>query len=387
MPDLNYSIGQDDMRQAFVLGAGFSMHAGLPLQNQFTKKLLGNESDKPLVRFLKSFASEAFGYYETHSHYWWPNLEDLFTFIDLSANTGHHLGTSYSPALLRTVRRSLIVRIIEMLEEECTCAPVKAQSERDSSITTGQQLLKSLAHRIHPGEDSGFIVLNWDTILEQILEKFRPDIRISYGSGIRPARFPSSGRIVIPEPDDQPNVHVIKIHGSVNWMYCDNCRQTFCFPPKESRKIAGALLGRNDWDHVRSVLKEVTNDEFDTKHWQCCNRREIELSTRLATFSYRKALDFAMFETSWQSAEALLRQAEKWIFIGYSLPAADYEFKYLLKRIQLSKGQRAAPKIITVVGDEKTANNYRQLFGRSLEIVIDDGLSECNLNYIFGDMA
>jgi hypothetical protein len=44
-----------------------------------------------------------------------------------------------------------------------------------------------------------------------------------------------------------------------------------------------------------------------------------------------------MFERSWLSAERLLRQAKKWVFIGYSLPAADYEFKHLLKRVQLSR--------------------------------------------------
>jgi hypothetical protein len=41
-------------------------------------------------------------------------IEDIFTCIDLSANTGHHLGPKYSPSDLRSVRRGLIVRIIRM---------------------------------------------------------------------------------------------------------------------------------------------------------------------------------------------------------------------------------------------------------------------------------
>ena len=36
-----------------------------------------------------------------------------------------------------------------------------------------------------------------------------------------------------------------------------------------------------------------------------------------------------MFQKSWFSAEKLLLAAENWIFISYSLPAADFEFKYL----------------------------------------------------------
>jgi len=47
----------------------------------------------------------------------WPELEDLFTCVDLSANTGHHLGGEHSPAFLRTVRRALIARMIRMLRQ------------------------------------------------------------------------------------------------------------------------------------------------------------------------------------------------------------------------------------------------------------------------------
>ena len=35
-----------------------------------------------------------------------------------------------------------------------------------------------------------------------------------------------------------------------------------------------------------------------------------------------------MFQKSWFSAERLLRNAKNWIFIGYSLPAADFEFTF-----------------------------------------------------------
>jgi hypothetical protein len=64
------------------------------------------------------------------------------------------------------------------------------------------------------------------------------------------------------------------------------------------------------------------------------------LGTRFATFSYRKALDFPMHAASWRTAEEYLKSARDWIFFGYSMPAADFEFKYLLKRVQLSEQVR-----------------------------------------------
>ena len=62
----------------------------------------------------------------------------------------------------------------------------------------------------------------------------------------------------------------------------------------------------------------------------------------------------------------LLRKADRWIFIGYSLPAADYEFKHLLKRVQLSRKKR--PGFVVITGGSKEdyastyANGYRRGF-------------------------
>ncbi|WP_363755744.1 hypothetical protein [Sphingobium sp. LSP13-1-1.1] len=35
------------------------------------------------------------------------------------------------------------------------------------------------------------------------------------------------------------------------------------------------------------------------------------------------------------------------MFIGYSMPAADFEFKHLLKRVQLTEGDRPDITVIT----------------------------------------
>jgi IS5 family transposase len=63
------------------------------------------------------FVENTFGHTPSSDPKDWPDLEDIFTCIDLSANTGHHLGPNYSPSSLRTVRRALIVRIIRMLRQ------------------------------------------------------------------------------------------------------------------------------------------------------------------------------------------------------------------------------------------------------------------------------
>ena len=107
---------------------------------------------------------------------------------------------------------------------------------------------------------------------------------------------------------------------------------------------------------------------FRTK-LRCLCSEKVELGTRIATFSYRKALEFGMFQKSWFAAEELLRTAESWVFVGYSLPPADFEFKYLLKRVQLSRAQK--PRLVVISGGgnseiERTYSNYQRFFGRTV---------------------
>lgn len=77
-----------------------------------------------------------------------------------------------------------------------------------------------------------------------------------------------------------------------------------------------------------------------------------------------------MLQKSWFAAEEILRAANRWVFIGYSLPAADYEFKYLLKRTQLSRSYE--PQFIIISGGTKkdvrrTYDNYQRFFGRAVK--------------------
>jgi len=73
-----------------------------------------------------------------------------------------------------------------------------------------------------------------------------------------------------------------------------------------------------------------------------------------------------MFQRTWFTAESLLSNAQRWVFVGYSLPATDFEFKYLLKRVELARETR--PEIVLVTGGDKeavriTIENYQRFFG------------------------
>jgi hypothetical protein len=381
----------------FIVGAGFSHHAGLPLTSGLTEAMLearefGHGRSRIIVDFLSEFIHDVFDHSTKASAKLWPNLEDIFTCVDLAANSGHHLGSSFSPADLRTVRRAMLARIVRMLEQKYNAA----RKKKDLNWRNLDNFFARTDSR-----DIGFISMNWDTVIERKLQVICGKTRINYGCDARPANFAdlpetesdwfpknkkkvAAQRQIIPatqvlsnETEMEKETTVVKIHGSANWLYCDSCRRLFWFHPDQVIGIADQLIRSDDFLRIgrffgkkQKSVKAAVENLKESPIATCPCVGTVPLGTRIATFSYRKALDFSMFQKSWFAAEDLLRSAKRWVFIGYSLPAADYEFKYLLKRVQLSRKQE--PELIIVSGGDssnlrRTRENYRKFFGRIIK--------------------
>ena len=224
----------------YIVGAGFSKHAGLPLQKDFTEALIlpreeRSHPSRPLIKHLDRFINKAFDHNKIAKARFWPNLEDIFTNIDLAANTGHHLGPHHSPSNLRMTRRVLLARMMLMLDE-CYTAP-------ESRRTTEWKNLEDFLRAIDLS-NSAFISLNWDTVIERRLAELRHVDKFIYGCGAKAAQFADHGDLISRRDlrDDATAVSVIKIHGSVNWLYCDNCRQLYWFPPENAVQVAMQLV-------------------------------------------------------------------------------------------------------------------------------------------------
>ena len=173
---------------AFIVGAGFSHHAGLPLTSKFTEAILeargfdGGPS-RMMVEFLSRFIRDAFDHSTQAAAKFWPDLEDLFTCVDMSANSGHHLGGSFAPADLRTVRRAMLCRIIRMLDQ-------KYQSGRKKKGGDWKKL-DDFFWQIG-SRNIGFISMNWDTVIERKLSNTREDLILDYCCDAVPASIPDS---------------------------------------------------------------------------------------------------------------------------------------------------------------------------------------------------
>ncbi len=339
-----------DADNLLILGAGFSWNAGLPLASEFTRELLnvrGLKLDGPSARqvaSIRAFVASVFGEGASNDHDRWPELEDIFTLVDLSANTGHHLGPSHSAADLRIVRRSVIVRMIRMLAQ--------AYAHGDN-WTTLETFFKEF-----DTATSAVLNMNWDTVFEQGIARTQKINKVEYGCDAAPFRF-DGGKLKQRKVAGEA-LTVLKPHGSVNWLYCDSCRYMFWLPPDQTERVAQTLFRASDWNAIGAAGLAPPR----TLEPECPRCGAKSLGTRFATFSYRKALDFPMHVTSWRTAESLLRGARHWIFFGYSMPPADFDFKHLLKRVQLS--ERIRPTITVITGGHDataTVERFTKFFG------------------------
>ncbi len=142
----------------YILGAGFSCYAALPTQQEIVRQLFNHQElsgppdiNEILTAIIRDFLASVFQIRSLDEHA--PTLEDIYTCIDLSAQTGHFLGQAYTPKKLQAIRQLLTHRIFQILEKRYQPSPAISQ----------------LLEHVLQKENSAFISLNWDMVLEKHL--------------------------------------------------------------------------------------------------------------------------------------------------------------------------------------------------------------------------
>lgn len=340
------------MKTTVVLGAGFSNNSNIPVMSELPKMILdssGSSFEEGITSSLRKFFRDIFGYNGGESI---PSFDDLLTCIDLSTNSGHHLGIDYSPLHLRSLRRFLMYRVFSLMERPF-----------EYSENT-KELVDRLISRF---EEISFVVLNWDTVLEKYILELSETKGINYCNGSLSWR--EDGQHY------KESIRVLKVHGSCNWLYCDNCRSVFYDLYEDIPIIKRAGFKERDLGLIKAGLVNNNSSQFlgDVKCRICSNN----ISSHIATFSYRKSFRANSFPDIWGKAEKELAGSDRWVFVGYSLPDADYEFKHLLKVSQLKLRHIKASKLridVVLLDGSAAIPKYRSFFGDSLGEICDGGI-------------
>lgn len=335
-----------------VLGAGFSVPAGLPPAHRISSNFLGvrgTNEQNVISDHLLRFWQDVFGYERGQPE---PSFEDHFTLLDLAANAGHNIGHRYTPAILRALRRLSIHRVFEILD----------QTYRRSDA------IQQFVSRLADSNNTAIVSLNWDIVVENTLSGLGRGFDYNIGG-----RFLDGD---IAKPTDFP---LIKLHGSANWHYCDSCHST-SFGRGQGKTTLHHRTFLEAEDFLKLTGDGTLADEIRHRNGSgiaCGSCKNPKTTARVATFSYAKAFDFFPFHASWDAALHRLRAARRWVFIGYSLPDADFAFKHLLKTAQMAgDGARKEIHVVVKERDDTIPDRFRQFFGNSIAGLANDGLEE-----------
>ena len=355
----------------FVLGAGASHPDGVPLQEHILPLVISDEneaiSDSAIGRQVKEFIFDNFTINSAAKQN--LKLEAVFGFLDYFIQQNESLSSKYTNEALRVIKENFI-KIIHYI----------VNLETDTHSPAYHLFWKSIQKY---NRNISIITLNYDTLLEQAFDfLFQTCGYIDYCihlmnydriEELKDFNFWINPREpVLADKDHDPvPFKIVKIHGSLNWKYCNCCNHTLLTPwDREIDLNRGKLIG-------------FTYPDEEAYDYYCPIDR-TEFQTLIMPPSYIKSLNNPVTTQLLGEASREIRVARKIVFIGYSLSDADVHIKALFKK-HLKKD------IKVVVVNVKDSRNLKQQYHvlsndvtfihRSFEdIVQDDTLMQALLS-------
>lgn len=163
------------------------------------------------------------------------------------------------------------------------------------------------------GDKISIITTNWDVLLEAYFKDNGIDYDYKFNSSYA---MKPNGELYDEMHSNKQRISYLKIHGSINWFRCLKC----------------STLQVYDAGICGKYLFEDNEKEQCCKCGQIAEGETVQIKPEIITPTMMKSIQSQLYNNLWQNAAYELQQADKIIFCGYSLPLADYEFRYLLKQ-------------------------------------------------------
>jgi NAD-dependent SIR2 family protein deacetylase len=326
------------------LGAGATKASGGPMTNEILPEILGNSTQAQSSPVLSDFLENVFHVKPGSPPEQFPGLPLVMSLLDTALDRRQAFHEQWDAQRVSEVRQAIEFQIFDLLEEKLQIAPTQSHW--------------GLLQAVYPSPlDPCIITTNYDLLIDTAM-MFASEARTPGGA------LPDY-RIRMHTPfgsaEDKRFGAVLKLHGSLNWLYCRTCQRV--------------ELGASDSKKYIAVLGRLANRSLEqafTVDGNPCPVCKTRLRPLLIAPTHLKDYRNPHLSQVWYEAERVLRQAERAIFIGYSLPDDDVEVIYLLKRglahvkpenITVVEYDPAKPPLLS----HAVGRRYRTLFGDGLD--------------------
>lgn len=343
-------------KTVFILGAGFSKEANAPSQEDLVGKIFdaanshSSEYQDGYIQQFKSFLSETL-FISEDLHGSVP-LEDIFTPLDkcIADNISFRNLDVRGTSEMRNMIYYLIGKTMEIVLRASSKSYINKFAEFITLQASSRQNYK------YPDLDPVSVIsTNWDILLDssiksEIENKYTCKAVVDYCCHI--SSYETNDDSVKPGLEILGlggfNVKLLKLHGSLNWLQCPRCMRVYV---DFINKIA-----------ISQFVNPVNCRHCD-RHFGKHNSHKLVSNLIMPTFL--KNLTNPQYKLIWQNAGIELSEANKIVFIGYSLPQADFEMRQLLSRMirndaaieVVDFGELTNPRI------KETVKRYEVFFG------------------------
>ena len=332
----------------FVFGAGASYADGAPLQGDILPIILSDESSDirktPIHQLVEEFITDNFAWDKVTGYY--PTLEAVFGFLDYFIQRDEGLSRKYSVSNLRNIKESLIKLIHYVISEK---------TERKSEVY--RQFWESVYKY---NRNISVITLNYDTFLEDAFAFMYPlhsyldycihIMNYDHKEHVGSANWWVNPREAMPswEGKDPISIKLIKVHGSLNWKYCNCCNQVLLTPWEKKINLA-------DEDCSGDVKGPKGRSTSGLSGYRCPSD-DTDFQTLIVYPSHLKNLSHPIISNLFIETSQEIRRSKRVVFVGYSLPEADIHIRAILKRSLVDTSE-------IVVVDINDSDSFRVNFG------------------------
>ncbi|WP_321473574.1 hypothetical protein [uncultured Paludibaculum sp.] len=331
------------------LGAGATKSVQGPMTDEilpaiYTEKTLNAGSDpKGQVAKLALFLETEFHVHPGLPKEQYPGLPLLMSLMDMALERRELFDAEWDVGVVTELREAIELGIFDVLEEALMKFPTNNHY--------------ALLNRLFPAPEIPQVIsTNYDLVVDTTLMYLSQQRR---PMGAMPNYHCGIANIAAVGPEQKFGT-LLKLHGSLNWLYCRTCQRL--------------ELGATDSTRFLSIFAKIVGPDLRssfTADGAPCGVCGRPLRPLLVAPSHQKDYRNPHLSQVWYEAQRVLRQADRAIFIGYSLPDDDIEVVYLLKR---GLAHIQDPKRITVVEfcasnpniplqDHSVGRRYRALFG------------------------
>lgn len=344
-------------KTVYILGAGFSKEAGSPSQEDLVNKIFeiaelhSCEFGTNTISTFKKFLTETLQIPED-LHRKIP-LEDIFTPLDkcIIDNVSFRNLDIKETLKIRELIDYLIGKTMEViLRYSSTKSYIDEFAEfiaKKASVRQDYNFSKS--------DPVSIISTNWDILLDnsiknEIDSNYHNKAVVDYCCHI--SSYRSGDNSVKPGLEILGrggfNIKLLKLHGSLNWLQCPRCLRVYV-------------------DFYNKIAISQYIDPVNCRHCDKNFGKEAshKLISNLIMPTFLKNLSNPQYKLIWQNAGIELSEATRIVFIGYSLPNADFEMRQLLSRMIRTNVNIEVVDYgeITDARIKATINRYNVFFG------------------------